>query len=546
MFAKQGAKDPSEATIILIEQAALAVSCISVEELQLEFSSMQRSWSSRELFSGTSSHLKKLVHVNLKEMASQPTFNKFEVFVDEDRKYAQVVALYKSSFTGVRVWRTSEGLFVCGNSAFHGVPEEDEQETTLYKIGILFNIDELESSFYGQAAYQIFFGAIDTRQLVGCTLSDGDTNATLAGSANQYCIAVESLDASKIAEVKNALSMSNAKGLLPLASRFIDSIRVSQEPLVTATNINAAGELVDCQTGWAMAAWKETRERHKDSSSTHKPSSETVNGGEKEDQPSEGKEEDVVINDDGIRCPHCNNKLSEMAQIIVKNGLANNEMLDFQVPCSSCERTIHKHDYRVKRKSEEPLSSTPDQVLKDSSSPRCAKCDLERQGETYSFYYGVAKKSPHRSLDMEMADWGPDVEITQDYVILGEKSTFICDRCAFEYHTRHVRITYLLFIFMTIPMFALLMFDNALDNATEYTLALQCLFAALFFLSIGLLLAVVAYFSKPFRAWAKVYGWRRVKIANSNQRWMEYLSMTLDPPDPDVVYFTTNDYLTLK
>jgi hypothetical protein len=74
---------------------------------------------------------------------------------------------------------------------------------------------------YGYDAYKIFFDAIDTRLLSGCSLSDGDTNATLAGRANQYCIAVESLDASKIVTVKNALNKSNAKGLLPPASRFL-------------------------------------------------------------------------------------------------------------------------------------------------------------------------------------------------------------------------------------------------------------------------------------------------------------------------------------
>jgi hypothetical protein len=152
----------------------------------------------------------------------------------------------------------------------------------MYKIGILFDIDELESSLYGNAAYEIFFGAIDTRQIAGCTLSDGDTNATIAGRANQYCIAVESLDASKIATVKSALSKSNVKGLLPLASRFVESTLVSREPLVTAAHINAAGELIGCQTGWVMSAWEKTREKHQGSGSTAMPSSTTPTGEKKE------------------------------------------------------------------------------------------------------------------------------------------------------------------------------------------------------------------------------------------------------------------------
>jgi hypothetical protein len=80
------------------------------------------------------------------------------------------------------------------------------------KIGILFDIDELENGLYGYAAYKVFFAALDSRQIAGCTLSDGDTNATLTGQANQYCIAVEALDHSTIANIKNALSKTNPKG----------------------------------------------------------------------------------------------------------------------------------------------------------------------------------------------------------------------------------------------------------------------------------------------------------------------------------------------
>ena len=158
------------------------------------------------------------------------------------------------------------------------------------KLGILFDIDELEGGLYGYAAYQIFFGAVDTRQLAGCTLSDGDTNATLAGRANQYCIAVESFNASIIATVKSVLSRSNAKGLIPLASRFVETTLVSREPLVTAAQINAVGELVGCQTRWVMEAWQKTREKHQGQGSTAMPSSTTPTGEKKEDKPSKKKQ----------------------------------------------------------------------------------------------------------------------------------------------------------------------------------------------------------------------------------------------------------------
>ncbi len=129
------------------------------------------------------------------------------------------------------------------------------------KIGVVFDIDELDDGLYGYAAYQIFFDAIDTRQLVGCSLSDGDTSATLAGRANQYCIAVESLDVSKVAMVKKALSKSNAKGLAPLSARFVEDALVNREPLVQSTQIGPTGELINCKIDWVMEAWQEIQEK---------------------------------------------------------------------------------------------------------------------------------------------------------------------------------------------------------------------------------------------------------------------------------------------
>ena len=127
------------------------------------------------------------------------------------------------------------------------------------KLGILFNIDELGGGLYGMAAYKILFSAIDTRRLAGCGLSDGDTNATLSGSARQYCIAVESADTSQIALVRQTLARSNAKGLLPLSARFLEDEQVRAEPLVEAAQVTAAGEVMG-GPGWIVGAWKQAQE----------------------------------------------------------------------------------------------------------------------------------------------------------------------------------------------------------------------------------------------------------------------------------------------
>lgn len=191
----------------------------------------------------------------------------------------------------------------------------------MYKIGILFDIDALGGGLYGYEAYQVFFQAIDTRQLAGCSLSDGDTRATLAGRANHYCIAVTSLDAAKIAIVTHALSRSDAKGLLPLASRFVPTALVAREPLVTAAQINAAGELLGDRAGWVMAAWKKSREKHQGLESTAMPSSATPAEEEKVGKPSPPAPPRIARGPDEIFCTHCGTIIKKDAVFCPKCGV---------------------------------------------------------------------------------------------------------------------------------------------------------------------------------------------------------------------------------
>ncbi len=124
-------------------------------------------------------------------------------------------------------------------------------------VGILFDIDEL-GGVYGLAAYRSLFGALDKVHLRGCSLKDGDTNATLVGRARKYCIAVESYDPSQLAAIVDILSTSTAKGLRPLVDRFLYEERVRHEPLVRAARISARGQLAECHNDWLRAAWDES------------------------------------------------------------------------------------------------------------------------------------------------------------------------------------------------------------------------------------------------------------------------------------------------
>lgn len=141
------------------------------------------------------------------------------------------------------------------------------------QLGILFDIQRLGSN-YGYTAYRIFFDAVDTRQLVYCWLSDGDTNATLASRAGHYCIAVEATDIAQTHYIREALSRSTAAGLLPLPSRFLEGTQLSGEPLVIAAQIDGNGDIANCQTSWIIAAWNESAQKRRSASEARVQSAE--------------------------------------------------------------------------------------------------------------------------------------------------------------------------------------------------------------------------------------------------------------------------------
>jgi hypothetical protein len=125
------------------------------------------------------------------------------------------------------------------------------------ELGVIFDIDDLGGGFYGWEAYKIFFASLDPQRLTGCTLLDGDTSETLAGQAREYCIAVQSLDPSKILYVKEALSTRTDQGLLPVERRFIEGDVTSRNPLALAGNIDAAGKLVVREGSMIGEGWTE-------------------------------------------------------------------------------------------------------------------------------------------------------------------------------------------------------------------------------------------------------------------------------------------------
>jgi hypothetical protein len=109
-------------------------------------------------------------------------------------------------------------------------------------IGIVFNIDDLGGGFYGYQAWKIFMKHIDVRKFPASALFEGDTNETLGGSANEFCIAIYGMI--DIGKIKDIFKDLNDKGLAQQGRRFIDKPRLDAEPLPSRGRIDAAGFFV--------------------------------------------------------------------------------------------------------------------------------------------------------------------------------------------------------------------------------------------------------------------------------------------------------------
>jgi len=113
-------------------------------------------------------------------------------------------------------------------------------------IGVVFDIDDLDGGFYGWKAWKIFMRHLDPSKLRGGTFLEGDTNETLSGDANEFCIAVysEAFGDSDIDYVKGAFADLTEQGLAPPGRRFIEKLQLDSEPLLDRGRVDAGGFFV--------------------------------------------------------------------------------------------------------------------------------------------------------------------------------------------------------------------------------------------------------------------------------------------------------------
>ncbi|XES76677.1 MAG: cell envelope integrity protein TolA [Candidatus Bathyarchaeia archaeon] len=117
-------------------------------------------------------------------------------------------------------------------------------------IGIRFDIDKVNRGYYGYTCWKIFWQAIDPSQIIGATLYNGDTEATLNRRENVFCLAVQSYDSGIIERVKTGLSGSEELRKVAANPMFVEGSKCWGEPLPEEGRIDSEGNLA----GNGMAA----------------------------------------------------------------------------------------------------------------------------------------------------------------------------------------------------------------------------------------------------------------------------------------------------
>lgn len=111
-------------------------------------------------------------------------------------------------------------------------------------LGILFDIDKIESARYGFECWKVFWRAVDVQKLRGAVLFEGDTV-----SGNACCIAVQSTNSVVFGEIRAALEQSAEFQKITASPKFIEGGSVVREPLVRTAQIDTGGNLVPDTSG---------------------------------------------------------------------------------------------------------------------------------------------------------------------------------------------------------------------------------------------------------------------------------------------------------
>lgn len=111
-------------------------------------------------------------------------------------------------------------------------------------LGIRFDVDLVNAGSYGEACWRIFWQAIDPKQVAGATLFEGDTDASMRGDENVFCLAIQTSNSGALGAVRSILGNEPAFNAVCSPPRFVENDACTGEPLVRVANISADGTLI--------------------------------------------------------------------------------------------------------------------------------------------------------------------------------------------------------------------------------------------------------------------------------------------------------------
>jgi hypothetical protein len=110
-------------------------------------------------------------------------------------------------------------------------------------LGVRFDVDKIDDSWYGNFCWKVFWRAMDVKKLSGAQLFEGDTFGTLQGQENVYCLAIQA-SADTLQMIRAALTASAEFQSLAASSAFFADARVTRELLLAAGRVDETGTLV--------------------------------------------------------------------------------------------------------------------------------------------------------------------------------------------------------------------------------------------------------------------------------------------------------------
>jgi len=120
MGSMQRIQTPSavDATRALFGLALPSIPVWDRQRIEREFEGFRQAWGSRSLIQGTEESLRQLVESNLEKSTREYGFHFFTIDVMDQLGCGQVMAWSDGNAASVCLWRSDDGLYLCGNYFF--------------------------------------------------------------------------------------------------------------------------------------------------------------------------------------------------------------------------------------------------------------------------------------------------------------------------------------------------------------------------------------------------------------------------------------------